>query len=209
MKYFKQNLIFNIFMFILSIFIFFNYPSIKKINKTEIDPLIPMQDYGFKEIEIYNSLLGKSKFNKEYGQAYHFNVSCDDEFNHYWIDAMVYKWEDNEIAEQFYKEEIELVRQEYVKWSGKASFSDTVVPKIPYEKAIQYMVPIDLTLWNADAGYSTSDVTIVNNEASTVFIVVLKDNYVMSINYTNDFLTNNENIKVFNDLLNESQTLFQ
>lgn len=210
MKYFKHRLIFNIILLILSIFIFFNYPSIQKINKKEIEPIINMEDYGFKEIKVYDSLLGKAKYNKALGKAYHFNIGCSDELNSYWIDVMIYKWEDDEISEEHYKDEVASAHQEYIRRTSEGSYSNSVIPKIPYEKVIQYMYPVDLEEWNVDEGYSTTDIhTDITSEMSSVFIVLLKDNQVMSIEYNNDLLLDSDNIKIFNDLFEKCETLFQ
>ena len=210
MKYFKHRLIFNIILLILSIFIFFNYPSITKINKEEISPIINMEDYGFKEINVYDSLLGKAKFDQNIGVAYQLNLNCSDDSDSYHIEVMIYEWEDEIISKEFYKNQIEKVRQNYLKRISGSAFSDTIIPKLSYDKAIEYMFPVDLEEWNVDEGYSTTDIhTESTSEMSSVFIVLFKDNQVMSIEYNNDLLLNPDNIKIFNDLFEKSETLFQ
>lgn len=204
MKYFKHRLLFNIILLIVSILVFYNYPSIRKINKTEIDPLISVKDYGFTDIEIYESLLGQSKFDDEIGEAYHLDFHCYDESNSYYVDIMTYKWENQEIAQQYYENEVELARQEYIRRVGEGSYFDSYVPKLPYKKVIEYMVPVSLDEWDVDEGYSTTDVhSEVTSQMSSVFVVLIKDNCVMSIEYTNNFLLDENNIQLFNDLFEE------
>lgn len=208
MKYSK--ILTSIILFIFSFWFHLNYPEIKKINKEELRPIINMEDYGFKEIKVYDSLLGQAKFNDHIGDAYQLKLNCSDDSGSYYIEVMIYEWEDHEIAEEYYKNEVELVRQEYIRRVGDGSYYDSYVPKIPYDKAIEYMFPVDLEEWNVDEGYSTTDIhTDITSEMSSVFIVLLKDNQVMSIEYNNDLLLDSDNIKIFNDLFEKCETLFQ
>lgn len=208
MKYSK--ILTSIILFIFSFWFHLNYPEIKKINKEELSPIINMENYGFTNIEIYDSLLGQAKFDKHIGNAYQLNLNCSDDSDSYHIEVMIYEWEDESISKEFYKNQIENVRQNYVKRTSGSLFSDTIVPKLPYDKAIEYMFPVDLNEWNVDAGYSTTDIhTDITSEMSSVFIVLLKDNQVMSIEYNNDLLLDSDNIKVFNDLFKKAKALFQ
>ena len=208
MKYSK--ILTSIILFIFSLWFHFNYPEIKKINKEELSPIINMEDYGFKEFKVYDSLLGKAKYDDHIGSAYQLNLNCSDDSDSYYIEVMIYEWEDYEIAEEYYKNEVELVRQEYIRRVGNGSYYDSYVPKLPYDKAIEYMFPVDLEEWHVDEGYSTTDIhTESTSEMSSVFIVLFKDNQVMSIEYNNDLLLDSDNIKIFNDLFEKSETLFQ
>lgn len=208
MKYSK--ILTSIILFIFSFWFHFNYPEIKKINKEELSPIINMEDYGFKEIKVYDSLLGQAKYDDHIGDAYQLNLNCSDDSDSYHIEVMIYEWEDEIISKEFYKEQIEKVRQNYLKRISGSAFSDTIIPKLSYDKAIEYMFPVDLEEWNVDEGYSTTDLhTEITSEMSSVFIVLFKDNQVMSIEYNNDLLLNPDNIKIFNDLFEKSETLFQ
>ncbi len=195
---------------LFSIGVVYMAPKLMRMNKEEIEPIIKIEEYGFVDIKIYDSLLGKAKFNNDIGGAYHLDFHCEDKSNSYLVDVMIYEWKDKTISKEFYKDQIEKVRQKYLKRTNGSAFSDTIVPKLPYDKAIEYMFPVDLDEWGVDEGYSTTDIhTEITSEASSVFIVLLKDNQVMSIEYTNNFLLDSDNIKVFDELFKESETLFQ
>lgn len=210
MKKFIYRLIPSILIFIFSMIYHMNYDEIKKINKEELNPIIKIEDYGFKDVKIYDSLLGQSKYINEIGEAYHLDLHCADNSNSYFVDVMIYKWDNKEIARNHYENEIELARQEYVRRVGKGSYLNSVVPKIPYNKAIDYMIPLDLNEWNIDEGYSTTDInTEITSEMSTVFVILLREDQVMVIDYTNNLLLNPDNIKIFNRLFEESKELFK
>ena len=194
---------------IVSLIIIFSMPilvpKLKTVNKTEVDPIITLIDLGCKDSDTNTSLVGQAKFHDNIGKAYHLEL-----YGSAYVDIMMYEWESKEIAKEHYKDEIALARQEYFSRTTGSAFSNNVVPKIPYDKAIEYMFPVDLEEWNVDAGYSTTDIhTDITSEMSSVFIVLLKDNQVMSIEYNNDLLLDSDNIKIFNDLFEKCETLFQ
>ena len=198
----------SILSILFSIGIAYAVPKVMRMNKEEIEPIIKIEEYGFTDIEIYDSLLGPAKFNNRIGNAYHLDFYCWDESNGYFIDIMFYEWEDETIAKEYYKEQIAKVRQKYLK--GNSAFTETIVPKVPYDKAIKYMFPIDFDEWGVDEGYSTKDVhTEITSGMTTVFVVLLKDNQVMVIEYTNNLLLNSDHIELFKEIFTSSETLFQ
>ena len=192
---------------LFSIGVVYMSPKLMHMNKEEIDPIIKIEDYGFTDIEIYDSLLGKSKFENKVGMAYRFRFDCTDSSNSYYISVMTYEWDDNEIARKHFEDQIEKVRQDYIKRISGSLFSETIVPKLPYDKAIEYMFPVDLNEWNVDIGYSTTD--IYNDETTLSYVVLLESNQVMVITDYDNIVSNQNYIKIFNDLFEKSDTLFQ
>lgn len=184
------------------------YPKIKTINKEEMNPIIDIKDYGFKESNIYESLIGQAKFNDSIGNAYHLDLTCEDDSNSYSIDVMIYEWENEEIAKEHYQNEVENILQEYTQRKSGSAFANTHVPKISFDRAVHSLVSLDTDEWNIDEGYSTTDIhTEITDQMSSVLFVVIKDNQVMRVEYTNNLLLDSNNIQIFNDLLEQAKYL--
>ena len=220
MKEFNMGLWIKRFLIIVSLFIV--YDSIMNRldemhkyvleNRHEVneninsDKFITMRDLGFEYHEVTDSRIKElDDAIDPNGKYYLLKMNNDDVNQKVHIELAMFRVSSNEIALELFENLIRVMYKEDLK-GAECYFGGTcVIPNIDFDTTIQYLVPVDLNVWDVDQGYALNELftTERNN------IVLLKDNQVLMITHYDHSSLNSSHAQTFVDLFNKTDEIFK
>lgn len=144
---------------VISLILIFSTPIL--INKyesattTTVDPILSLTELGFEDSNTEKSRISDIKFEGTEGKEYYLTLYS----NHY-IEITITNLENKTIANQYFEEKVADNYQSYASRKNSCTVQGCYIPRLNFEKIVDHVIPVDLTEWDVDRGYSTTDINV-------------------------------------------------
>jgi len=171
----------------------------------DVDSLITMQDLGYEYHEVTTAQI---KTNPDFtldpeALTFKLFMNNDDVNNSVKLSFVFYRFTKENVADEVYKVLVSTTlnnRNEII-----AHLSNNLKkPNDTYETAIQKMVKLDTTLWNADLAYALDDPF----EASYTPILIKKGNIVLDLTYSGSSKLTQDQASLLGQLMDKVDLIF-
>ena len=180
---------------ILCTALFFSEPELKEWStELAVEAVLTMEDLGYQDdrnpdATVYAVTYGTEKA----GDCYRLALSAEDGRKSLNID--VYRLLKNIEEEEIFKH---LVEKQYTSFQKKTFGAREYMPAVRYERAIEQMVKLDASLWDAEEAYAIQSINLT--EKNLVFVKRRQEILILKIS---GFPLNNETIEKLLDKIQQ------